>query len=62
MKRGERLINFNCPICKMKCNTSIFVIKEHLLREHPTEKVVMNKNGEFEKETVNEKKRFQKEE
>ena len=46
----------------MKCNTSIFVIQEHLIRQHPREKVVMNKNGEFEKESVNEKKRFRKEE
>ena len=58
MKRGERLINFSCPFCKMKCNTSVFVIHEHLLRKHPDEHVVMNKNGVFEKESTNEKNRF----
>ena len=62
MKRSERLINFSCPFCEMSCNTSVFVIKEHLLKEHPREKVVINKNGEFEKETTNERNRFKNEE
>ena len=58
MKSGQRLINFSCPFCKMKCNTSIFVIQEHLIRQHPHETVVMNKKGEFEEESKNEKNRF----
>jgi hypothetical protein len=49
MKVNERLISFCCPICKMKCKSSVFVIKEHLIKNHPNEKVVMNKKGIFEK-------------
>ena len=49
MKGNERLISFCCPICKMTCNSSVFVIKEHLIKNHPNEKVVMNKKGIFEK-------------